>query len=155
MATMSTNYGVELENLPGLLIYNTGKVVYKVTKQPKKTGIVRGYKYISVGKRKFYIHKLVATAFVPNPENKKVVIHIDGDLLNNHYKNLAWASRIEAQIYSYKVNGREPKFRILSEREKEFIVQQLEKGIPGSILAKQFKVSEMKISRIKQGKKVL
>ncbi len=152
---MSTNHGIELENLPGFLVYNTGKIVYKVSKQPKKTGIVRGYRYISVGKRKYYIHKLVAAAFVQNPENKKVVIHIDGNLLNNNYENLRWASRIEAQIYSYKINGRQPKFRILSEREKQFIVQQLDKGIPGSILAKQFKVSEMKISRIRQGKKVL
>ena len=38
------------------------------------------------------IHRLVATAFVPNPDQLPVVRHLDGDSLNNHVDNLAWGT---------------------------------------------------------------
>ena len=44
------------------------------------------------GKRKvFYLHRLVAQYFVPNPENYKYVIHIDGNRENNEASNLKWS----------------------------------------------------------------
>jgi len=36
------------------------------------------------------VSMLVAKAFVPNPNNKIAVKHLDGDLSNNHYSNLEW-----------------------------------------------------------------
>lgn len=39
-----------------------------------------------------YIHSLLAEAFIPNPENKPSVYHIDGNTLNNNIDNLKWCS---------------------------------------------------------------
>lgn len=57
-----------------------------------------GYHYVRLynedGWKYFKIHRLVAEAFIPNPENKPTVDHIDRDKNNNNVNNLRWASLI-------------------------------------------------------------
>ena len=43
----------------------------------------------------YKIHRLVADAFIPNPDGKTMVKHIDGNLHNNRVDNLMWVSRSE------------------------------------------------------------
>jgi len=62
-----------------------------------KGAYLKGYKIISLWKngigKMFRIHRLVAAAFIPNPENKPCIDHIDGDRANNHIDNLRWSNR--------------------------------------------------------------
>ena len=56
------------------------------------------YYYVSIGGNDYRINRLVAQAFIPNPENKPIVHHKDHNKLNNHYSNLEWSTPQENAI---------------------------------------------------------
>lgn len=57
------------------------------------------------GQRKnFKVHRLVALTFIPNPENKPAINHIDGNKQNNHTSNLEWVTNQENTDHA-KVNN--------------------------------------------------
>jgi len=50
---------------------------------------------------RYSVHRLVATAFLPNAENKSQVNHIDGNKLNNHVDNLEWNTHQENSTHAW------------------------------------------------------
>lgn len=53
------------------------------------------YYRVCIDGKKHRIHRLVAECFIPNPDNKPFVDHIDGDRYNNRADNLEWVTEKE------------------------------------------------------------
>ena len=95
------------ENIVGYEIFEDGTVISYKKKQPIKLNPypnTKGYLMVdlSTKKRAVKLHRLVAIAFLDNPENKPQVNHIDGNKKNNNASNLEWVTNSENQKHAYK-----------------------------------------------------
>ena len=70
------------------------------------------YNNVSLSKdgkmKRFTVHRLVANAFISNPENKPQVNHIDGNKQNNSASNLEWVTSQQNNTHAYKLKLKLP-----------------------------------------------
>lgn len=103
---------VDLIKYPGYKVDRNGNVYGKNGKPLKPSKNPRGYEIVNLmvnGNRiGVAVHTLVAATFVPNPEEKPQVNHIDGDKSNNHADNLEWSTESENMLHAVYVLGFSP-----------------------------------------------
>ncbi len=68
----------------------------------------KGYSYVTLckkgeKKKNCYIHTIVAKYFIPNPDDKNVVNHIDANKSNNHVDNLEWVTQSENMKHAFQL----------------------------------------------------
>jgi hypothetical protein len=90
------------------MLSNYGRIKSVATENILNQNLRSGYnscQYSNDGTKKhFRTHRLVAILFVPNkdPKKNKIVNHIDGNKLNNYYKNLEWTTASKNTIHASK-----------------------------------------------------
>ena len=161
--------GTTLNGYEGLYKINKqGKIIslprYRCRGKVKRATLINnGYLIVNLCKnnksKNYLLHRLVAETFIPNPENKPDINHIDGNKKNNCVNNLEWCTKSENMQHAVKTGLFVPtKFKILvgekhgnsklKKADAIFIRNHTE--ISDTILAKQFNISREHVWRIKK-----
>src|ERR1035437_6823091 len=135
------NYWIKEKFIISTLVKKSG--YYKV--ELRKNGI--GYYLL--------LHRLLAIAFIPNPENKPEVNHKDGNKANYKLNNLVWSTYSENNLHAYKMGlnykpvGEGNYSHKLKNSDIPAIRLYIKQGKKGKEIAKIFSVSACTISEIK------
>jgi hypothetical protein len=99
----------KIEGFNHYLINRMGEIYSEKRDMIMNSHIKNGYTYISLRtpdkkKKSFRVHRLVAMAFIDNPDNKPQVNHINADKQDNTVENLEWCTMEENIEHSTKLN---------------------------------------------------
>lgn len=94
------------------------------------------------------IHRLVALAFIPNPEDKPEVNHIDGNKMNNYWTNLEWVWQWENMEHAIKHGLRKSS---ITDDQIHMACAMLENGVAAAEIARRLNVPQHCIKSIKSG----
>ncbi|MBQ3433419.1 MAG: NUMOD4 motif-containing HNH endonuclease [Selenomonadaceae bacterium] len=170
-AALMKFYPLTLDDLPdeiwlpvpdyeGYHVSNFGRV--KSFKRGKvkilKPAMISGYLLVTLSKdnkpKMFYVHRLVALAFIPNLESKREINHIDGHKLNNFVGNLEWCTpkenRQHAVALGLRKSGEDRPDAKLTNQQVRYIRENPD-GLNIYKLAEMFGVNPTKISAAQRG----
>ena len=119
----------EIHGFENYVVMENGDVFNKITgakKQPYKNKSENGYLVVDLynnGKhQKKYVHRLVAEAFIQNPNNKPYVNHIDGCTTNNNVSNLEWCTPLENVTHAANVLGVMRQYESANSKKKRPVI---------------------------------
>jgi hypothetical protein len=155
----------EIKNYTHYYVTENGDVFrkWKDEFRKRKSSINKdGYYQITLKRKTFLTHRLVAETYILNPDNLPIVEHKDDNKLNNHVSNLMWSTVADNNRNAFKnglikiPKGQErPNSKLSNEQVKwikeNYIPRHLEFG--GRALGKKFDISFQQISSIINNKK--
>lgn len=105
-------------------VKNHGQYMRKLKGQVMKQTVAQnGYLVVNLRRDRtsnvVCVHRLVAEAFIDNPDNKDTVNHIDGDKLNNNVDNLEWATYSENNVHALRTELRHPRGNRILQYDKD------------------------------------
>lgn len=152
--------GIIIKNHPiytldDYIITREGEIInrhnnHKIKPQPNGKGYLR----VIIGKKRYFVHRLVAQKYIPNPKNKLQVNHKNGIKTDNRVENLEWVTNQENRIHAMKnglhLTGSKCSYSKLNEDDVIYILQN--KTLSNKQLAIKFNVSASCISDIRTGR---
>lgn len=128
--------------------------------RPNSSGYLRVDLRKGKNKKTVFVHRIVAETFIPNPENKRCINHIDGNKSNNSVSNLEWCSHSENMKHAVKnhlnkfpcLKGEEHPNSKLTQTEVNTIRSLRETGASAYKIAKKYNVSSTAIYNIWRNK---
>lgn len=142
-------------------IFENGQVVNTKTQKNPSLFICNGYPSVGISNQTRHLHRLLALAFIPNPENKPQVNHKNGIKTDFRLENLEWATAQENIQHAYstglmKYAAREPRTKSAKTKTPEvrLITPDIQDKIiysvaPPNKLATELNCSETEVRRIR------
>ena len=97
-----------------------------------KHNIINGYAHVQLHKngnvKSMRVHRLVAMAFLPNPNSKPHVNHLDGNKHNNHFTNLEWCTPSENELHKHRVLNKTYRKYVLTQHQIDNIIKRRLEG---------------------------
>lgn len=97
---------LDFVGFPNCSVSNLGNIRsargYKMKLHPNHGGYLQCTLSYNMKKQHFKVHRLVAQAFIPNPEGLPQINHKDLNKQNNHITNLEWCTASENQLHRYE-----------------------------------------------------
>lgn len=156
--------GFEGHQYGGYFISNYGRIKNGhgkiLSPNPTKKGYLKAQLWIKNKRVKMpFVHRLVAMAFIPNPNNLPQINHKDTVKTNNYVDNLEWCTNQQnanhAMDHGLMVSfqgERHPRATITLQQAKEIRTAVLDKTFRRSQLAEKYGVSEHVVKDIRRGK---
>ena len=153
----------ELHNTPNYLVDTEGEIYNAKTGKRKSQFVNKdGYKtvdiYVNNKCTKYAVHRFVAIAFIPNPENKPCVNHIDGNKTNNRVSNLEWVTYSENNFHAFSAGLSTPRLGVdnnmasISEDTARTICKMIEDGYRNKEIYSLLQISPHIVKQIRAGR---